>query len=176
MLTFGRIWSFGLIVVTFVFLPSENWDFWFLGGKEDYYAEFCLRDDKNCYIIAKNLLSKEVRLGFGNIRKGWSQRIDASGIVAITGTNTVPPESYSLLEIDPAAFSSSVRHVTGEGEFLAAKSLVLITPVEEQKWFVFVLALLAAAAALTYSLVSYVREDDRQKAESKVSYSWHSQG
>lgn len=176
MLSLGKVWSFGLIVVTFVFLPSDNWDFWFVGGKEDYYAEFCLQGDKVCYIVAKNLLSKEVRPGFADIRGGWSQKIGSSRIVEISTNKTIPPESYSLLEIDPGVYSTSVQHFTGEGEPFAPKQLVLVTPVEEQKWFFLIFALLAASAALTYSLLSYVREDDRQKAENKVDYSWHYQG
>lgn len=167
MLTIKGVLTFGLLVVTFVFLPNENWDYWFIGDKGDYYAQFCLRDNRRCYVFAKNMLAEEVRLGFPAILRGWSQKIGSEEIVELDSSMLVPPESYSLVEVDPHVFDSAVRHRLEKNQELRPKSLVLVTPVEEQKWFILVFALILASAGLTYSIVSYVGEDDRQKASTE---------
>jgi hypothetical protein len=33
MLSTKNVWTYGMIVITFVFLPPENWDYWFLAEK-----------------------------------------------------------------------------------------------------------------------------------------------
>jgi len=164
-LTFTRVLTFGLLVITFVFLPNENWERWFVGDKGDYYAEFCLRDSRRCYVLTKNLLTVEVKLGFPAIQKGWSQKIGSDAIVELDAARAIPPESYSLVEVDPGSYDAEVLHRVGNNQALKPKVLVLVTPIEEQKWFVLIFALILTSAGLTYSIVSYVGEDDRQKAD-----------
>lgn len=164
MLGLNRILAFGLLVTTFVFLPNENWDYWFVGDKGDYYAEFCLRDKQSCYVLAKNLLSTEVELGFASIRRGWVQKIGSEEIIEMDSSKAVPPGSYSLIEIDPSSFSAEVRHSLERKQTLRPKNLVLVTPFEEQKWFLLVFVLILTSAGLTYSIVSYVGEESRQKS------------
>jgi len=173
MLSLKNVWTFGMIVVTFVFLPPENWDYWFAGGKSDRYAEFCFRGDKHCYVIAKNLLTNPVHLGFANIKSAWTGRIGSPNIEELKTGGTLPPNSYSLLEVAPASVNSVIHTLEPEYSF-SPKQLMLVAPIEEDKWFVLVFALVVAAALLTYSIGSLVREDDRQKGGRQIDYSWPS--
>lgn len=175
MLSAKNLWTFGMIVVTFVFLPPENWDYWFFGGKTDRYAELCLRSDKRCFVVAKNLMNDPVHLGFANVQSAWIARIGDSKLEKISGRpEPLPANSYAFLEIVPDSLAKPVAHRLDQGLSFSPKSLILITPIEEDRWFLFVLALILAASVLTYSIGSFMIEDARQKVQKKANYSWSS--
>jgi len=175
MLSVKNIWTFAVIVITFVFLPSENWDFWFFGGKAEHYAEICLRSDKHCYIIAKNLLSGPVHLGFQGIISELTTTIGEPKMKEIEPSGSIPANSISFLELRPGPLVGHVTHTLGSDYVFSPKLLRMTVPIEEDRWIFFVLALILAAAALTHSIGGLMREDDRQKGERKISYALQTQ-
>ena len=175
MLSAKNVWTFGVIVITFVFLPPENWDYWFFGGKADRYGEFCFRNDKHLYVVAKNLLPSPVHLGFSSVKSAWTSRIGAPEMEELVAGSALPPNSYSLLEVTPGSFVEPITHKLEPEYSFNPKPLILITPIEEDRWSFFILALILAAAGLSYSVGSFMREDARQKERTKVDYSWPTQ-
>jgi hypothetical protein len=173
MIGFKNLLNFAMLAVVFVFFPSENWDYWFNEGKADRVAEFCFKSKQHCYVVAKNLLGKPVRLGFTSVKSGWASSIGSTTSEDLKDYKIIPANSYSLIEVEPNVYTGSVVHSVETEESFSPKTLMLVAPVEQDRWIFFVLGVVVAAALLTHSIGGLVREDDRQKTETRTDYSWH---
>jgi hypothetical protein len=158
-----KIVTFGVIVVTFVFFPPENWDYWFFGDKAEHYAEYSLRGDKQCYVIAKNVFSSSVHHGLAGVLAAFSARVGEAQMSPMRSDAPIPPNSVALLEIAPNATLVRMAHTSSPEYSFAPRALTLVAPVEEGRWMLLAVALMTVTALLAFSICGLMREDDRQR-------------
>jgi hypothetical protein len=158
-----HIVTFGVIVVTFTFFPSENWDYWFLGDKAEHYAEYSLRGDKQSFVVAKNVFPASVYHGLAGVVAAFSAKIGEGQMNPMRSDAPIPPNSVALLEIAPSATLVRMAHTSSPEYSFAPMALTLVAPVEEGRWMLLAVALMAVTALLAFSIGGLMREDDRQR-------------
>ena len=161
-----RSWlSLSLLVITFVFLPSDNWSRWFLRHKSDWYGELQLERGDSDLIIAKNALDETVGL-FAATKQAWAYPFDSNAMLDLGLSKEVPAKSITLLELggndqgEGGEGDSELRHVGGVTYF-RPYGLSILVPAEQAKWLFMVGGLLVAAGALVYIGTSYYEQQKR---------------
>ena len=163
MLDKKNILTFGFIVVTFAFFPSENWDYWFLGDKAEHYAEYSLRGDKLSVVVAKNAFSASVYHGLAGVIAAFSAKIGEGRMNSMRSDAPIPPNSVALFEVAPNATLARMAHTSSPEYSFAPRALTLVAPVEEGRWMLLAVALMAVTALLAFSIGGLMHEDDRQR-------------
>ncbi len=154
------ILSGAVLVISFLFLPSEAWVFWLTHGDEALYGEFHMQTGAETFVVAKNLHAEKIKLHGEEVSAHWTWGIDGGPVVALGKGGEVLPRSYSLVELQPGDSDKPdgpVRGIDGEPYF-SVEDLTLSVPVERDKWALLVVSLLVAACALTSSTALYLVE------------------
>lgn len=165
------VFSFGVLVVSFLFLPSENWSFWFLRNDAEKYGEFRVTESDRAYLLTKNLLETTVTIEGATIRSNLSIPISGELVFDLENRAETLPRSYSLLEILGGNPEEVVRSMNRKIYF-EPQNLAILTPAEQSKWAILVSFLAVISSALTFSVVSYHLEAKSIEREgTEVSYS-----